>query len=126
MSSSPVGTICVAVTLTDDMRDLINLVKDKCKEGSYELSDASMKNLAGDCASNSVSYKSLSILSRYLKSVDSGVSLHSYMKSTKLMFPACFKIKTKKPSIEMIRRKEYLQIKAEERAYNQMMHGTYM
>ena len=81
-----------------------------------------------------ISYQTISILSKYLKSkyeysVYAGNrkvhdKIINYLDGSKLVFPSLMK-KESEPSPELIQRRQYLLARQEGREYNKMMYGTY-
>ena len=129
-SSSSSSSIGVYIQNNEKLKNLINTVlihlptltlNEKIKlEEEYE--------------SELISYQTLSILSKYLKSkyeysVYAGnKKVHdkiiNYLNGSKIVFPSLIK-KENEPNPELIQRRQYLLARQEGREYNKMMYGTY-
>lgn len=75
-----------------------------------------------DIKFNYLSCESLKIFKKYIDNSNDTNNLKYYLSQTKLVFPV-LKPKIKETSVEILKRREYLKLRQEERDYNLMIHG---
>jgi hypothetical protein len=112
------------ILISDKLTILIdNFNNDYYNNNIYSLTIEEKQIIDNDIKFNYLSCESLNILKKYIDNSNDEYNLKYYLNKTKLVFPI-LKQKIKDTSLEVLKRREYLKLRQEEREYNLMIHGN--
>lgn len=94
----------------------------------FESSNPSLTELRKHASEGFITHEDLLILSKHISEKSNGrETLMDYLKGSRLCFPKLSERLSKanpEPTPELLKRREYLRVREEARAYNRMIHGT--
>lgn len=115
----------IEVKVSRENAKLAGLVARIADNPNGPVAASEIEALVADRERGIYSLQSLEVISNYLRLQNGKESLSDYLVSSKspsaLHFPQTSK--TTEPSEELVKRREYLKLRAEAREYNQMMYG---